>query len=322
MPFAFLHLILSLIQCAELSVARQSYSDGRVNDAILVCDCHISSNPQNLEARRLKADILWWENYPESSKMEARAALRLARADFKDEESIYSLTKKLSDFRLSAAYEEVWGTRDTQSHEFHLESAARYFKKNELVFGFDQISRSYQNSDAFIDRVYRIDHLWFLTAKVYLLSGYSFAADAHFTPKSKFRLEPHLILPEGFDLGLGNTFSVYEDANSYLLKPMIEKSILDSLVLTVGSEIALHPENAMSGFGTLRWMPWHRLTAKAGVSGGKTDDGDGVIADFINYSVDIGFELCAYAQIHLMGSIYRADNRDEIRSGLAITSIF
>lgn len=321
MIFLVAFSILTQSACLELDEIRKLYFKGNSENAYAALECRLQLNPQDRESLRLRSDFRWWDLETPASLEDAEKAQRLALQAPLDAEMDTRMTHRMARNKAYLTYEGLWDQRNRFAQDMKLAWSFRALEQNFVNF-------SWQRSGRVLGEEARHDTLWAivysgrLSSRVSLGAMAQYAHDPIFSPRIKYALEPRWDPMPALGFILRAQSSIYKDTTGWQVKPQIEWKPFDPLTLDIFSDIALKPDRAISGgffLGTVSPLSW---SAKWGLSGGKTDDGEGLVVSFFSVSAEIGYSFTKYLEAHLTCSQYQADNRDEFRLGSYLSLTF
>jgi hypothetical protein len=308
--------------CPSYNEARQLFREQQVESAKSALTCIVREFPNDRDALRLLSEIYWQEGDTEKSEALMEKVYDQSIQFPEDTELAILATKRISRAAVSAGYQSVWGSHNTHSNEFNVDGQYRYWQKQIFQMGFDRLTRSFQNADALSDSIIRVGPVIVPHRQVYIETSAAYSPSAKFSPKWKLNAEPHFVFQEGSDISFGTKISFYSEIKTVVFKPSWQRPFGNFFSVGLSSDIEVSPDVTVAGGGWVEWDSKKGLTTKLNVSGGKTDDGDGVIDAFVSYSADVGYRIFIPFSIHLNGAIYRGKNRDEERLGGGLQWLF
>lgn len=308
--------------CPSYAESRELLRQGKQLDAERSVLCQLKLAPNDRDSLRLLADIFRAEGRTSDANKILGQVYELALMNPEDFDLAVYAKRRLSRMGVTATYQSVWSTHDLRGDEFNFEGSVRYLDRQNLRVGFDRITKAFQDGTDRSDAILRLENTFVSRGPFYFDATAAYSPSAHFSPNWKFGLEPHFVFSNEMDIALGNRLSLYENTTTFLLRPGLSMPLTDWLLLGLNSDIELRPERAMAGGGWLEFKFLPRLLWRASVSGGKTDDGDGILDTFTNYGLSARIRLLTSLDVSLFGSVYRGKNRDENRLGSGLNWIF
>jgi hypothetical protein len=223
--------------------------------------------------------------------------------------------EELDSGSVRSDYSFINGRSGRNGHEVNLTGLYRYFQRNQLEIGYSMLGKSYRGVPMRYDRMLRIGHGWSFHHRAYFYSNFEKNISRHYGPDWSVYGEPHYLPLENLDLGLGAQWKSYPINHNFSLRPVASYEIFDVLILSARSDIVLKTERAASGEGNIEYKIHPRFSLRAGGGRGKSDEGDGVLDDFRQFTTQANFKLLDTLQIHANFQLYRGDLRKENRYG-------
>lgn len=217
--------------------------------------------------------------------------------------------------RLITDYAFANGRSGRNGHEVNAAALYKYYKKNQLELGYSMIGKSYSNIEMKYDRMLRLGHSWNFNESVYLYTHAEKNISQHYNADWSIYAEPHFLPHPNLDLAVGGQWKSYPIHKAFNLRGLVALTPIDRLTLMGRSDIALKPERAIAGEGSLEFQIHPRFALRAGGGGGKSDEGDGLLDDFYQYFGRASFDLTEELKINALTQIYRGDLRKENRYG-------
>lgn len=303
-----------LRHCGDLAGARALYRVGDLKGALSSLDCMIVQEPKDFEARRLRSDILWWEEREPEAEAEALAALVEGPADLSSEIA-YPLHDRTARFRISGSIAGLWAPHDQSGTELDLAASYRYLGKSRIVAGYLQKSRVFGDGTALSDTTLYLAHVSSLSRRVYLEERISGSPSPIFSARWAFGIEPHFLIGDETDLSVGAAYSSYPEIAipSITLgatRTLGESWLVGARLFEVFANRAL---SSAAAFGEHALGPVFsfRLT----LAGGTAYEGLGVENGFLSASGVLRARISRSTAFHLDATIYQGDVRSEKRLG-------
>lgn len=227
-----------------------------------------------------------------------------------------------SNIRFFSDYSFIDGRAGRNGHEYNFTSLYRYHGRNEIELGYSMVGKSYAGVPMKYDRLLRFGHSLELNDQFYIYTNAEKNLSQHYSPEWSLYAEPHYIFIPEIDLGLGTIFKSYPIHKAVGLRPVASLQMTQALLLYLRSDIALKPDRAISGEGSLEYQIHPKILLRAGGGGGKSDEGDGILDDFKEFSSKATFTIADTIKINALYQIYRGDLRKENRYGGGVNFVF
>lgn len=220
-----------------------------------------------------------------------------------------------SPVKFSTAYQFIDGRGGKTGHEVAATGLYQYYKKNKLELSYQSLGKSYLGVPMRYDRLLELGHYLNLNDDFYFYSRADFNFSQHYSEDWGLYGEPHWMAWRELDVAIGAHFKSYPHNKAFALRPNFYLPLFERLILRGRSDIALKPDRAVSGEGSLEAILHPRFSIRAGGGWGKTDEGDGLLDDFHQWSVSSHFRATKHLRLLAEMQVYRGDLRKENRFG-------
>jgi len=240
----------------------------------------------------------------------------IAANDFEAPESAQSIRRVRPSARFSQSFSKPRNTLNLES-----EVGVRVWKKNEVRIFSNLERRKFSGGRTFKDYQLGLGTLLFPHSKFYLDISGAHTPGVDFLPKWEFQGTPHVVAGI-FDFSLGVRWRNYSTVKTFSLKPGATWELSDSFRLATFIDISLKPEKTVSG-GVSANVTWSQLIeTRLSLSGGRSDEGDGVFDDFTDIHMGFLFPILSQLSVGLDGGFRTGNLRDELSYGILILGKF
>jgi len=224
--------------------------------------------------------------------------------------------------KLSLHYEGIHGSQDRFGHEIEGRIQTDYWENQQIFASYQRLSRSYVSASSLYDQIFSIGHNFSFQLPLSVLVSGSYSPSPDFSAQWAGLLEPHLILVDRLDFGLGVQIKKYSQETSILLRPSGEWTFSDAFSAFARGDLLMKPQNLGALEAGIRWLPVPKFQIRMGAGVGKTYEGVGLSDSFKQINAALKFRVVDYLALMVLGQIYRGDLRDENRFGGGIECSF